>query len=175
MSLIRKKTNRTLKILTGSFLFLISAPCVIGMIYDLITGADNLGGAVVAGTFFGILGLFGAYLLVKGFRTPQEGELLIDGNLEREVLYRARVHQGVLTVPRLAMETSLTLADAEVLLSELHRQGYAQADLSSEGVLEYHFPDLAPQMVLDDLERAIEDAHDATHEATKEQRAYKEE
>lgn len=164
MQLERQKNNRIGKLAIGSFLLLISTPCVIGMVYDLIAGTDNVLGALMAGSFFFILAIIGLFFLRLGFNTPKQDPLILSQQLEREVLHRACVHQGILSVPRLAMETNISIADAELVLQEFQTRGYARLEISPRGTLEYHFPDFLEAVVLDDLDSQIEAAAHEVYE-----------
>lgn len=158
MALQKKKSNRRVKLVSGLILVLFSSPCVIAMLFDLITGADNLLGALMAGTFFTVLAALGIYLLVLGARTPAEDELIIDANLERKVLRLAQGNDGRLTPAHLTMESMLSLDEAEEVLVELERQGHAQSSVTRGGAVEYVFPSLETGTTLDALESEIESA-----------------
>lgn len=59
---------------------------------------------------------------------------------ERTVLQLAKVHHGVLTVAAVATHTTLSLEEAEQILTQLHLDGFATIDVDDQGALIYHFP-----------------------------------
>ncbi|AEJ62450.1 hypothetical protein Spith_2195 [Spirochaeta thermophila DSM 6578] len=63
------------------------------------------------------------------------------GDREKEILLVARRHGGVLTPTILAVETELTLKEAEKMLEQLASKGYASMEITDSGRIEYHFPE----------------------------------
>ena len=61
---------------------------------------------------------------------------------ESLVLQQAKAHKGVLRPADLAMNTRLSLAEAEDALKEMHSAGYAEVDVNDSGVLVYTFSGL---------------------------------
>ena len=60
-------------------------------------------------------------------------------NSERAILNVAKNHQGVLTVPMVSMETSLSLSQARDHLQKLYLNGYCTKDIDQDGVEIYEF------------------------------------
>ncbi|MFU8804741.1 MAG: hypothetical protein ACNA8W_13080 [Bradymonadaceae bacterium] len=137
------KAARTIKGIIGAFLVLFSMPCVAMMIHDIIVGTDNLAGAIGAGGFFGILATIGFFLIYLATRKPPERPLQIDERTERMILHVARINEGKLTQAHLAMQSSLTLEQASIVLTEFERRGVAYSVVGHAGGMEYVFPDLA--------------------------------
>lgn len=137
---------------------LFSSPCVIATVHDLIVGADDIEGALMVGSFCTMTTAIGIFLLVFGLKSPREAELVMSADLEKRVLQSASQQGGFLTVPRLAMETDLSLAQSEAILDELSRRGYANPQVSSEGAVEYVFQEFRSDRTLDELEFQIERA-----------------
>lgn len=158
MAVQTKNHARTAKMFIGAFLVLFSAPCIIGMIHDLVVGADNLVGALIVGSFFTIVAAIGIFTFWRGFRAPKTQPLIIDAHLERQILQQAQQAGGILSVTALAMNSNLTLQQAEEALDEFHRRGFAQTTVSDSGTIEYAFPDLQNEVTLDDLDREIQQA-----------------
>lgn len=58
------------------------------------------------------------------------------------VLFRlARKHQGMLTIPRVTLESGLALDEVEELLQDLYSRGYCECIIEDEGSVLYTFPD----------------------------------
>ena len=63
---------------------------------------------------------------------------------ERLILKMARTHGGRVSVTLIAVETDMTIAQAEEILEGLVHRGYASLEVRDSGGLEYHFPDFLP-------------------------------
>jgi predicted transcriptional regulator len=63
---------------------------------------------------------------------------------ERLILKTARNHAGRVSVTLIAVETDMTIAQAEEILEDLVHRGYASLEVRENGGLEYHFPDFLP-------------------------------
>ena len=63
---------------------------------------------------------------------------------ERLILKSAKTHDGRVSPTLIAVETDMTIAQAEKILTELVRKGYATLEVRDNGGLEYHFPDFLP-------------------------------
>lgn len=129
--------------LIGAFLTITSLPCVVAMIHDLVVGAGDLTGALVAGTFFIGLGALGIAMFWYGAIRKPDG-LAIEGpseriSVEKQVLQVAKNHGGKLTIADLVVETNLSVGEAEHALSELEMQNVATSHVSSSGQLVYEF------------------------------------
>lgn len=61
---------------------------------------------------------------------------------ERLILKAAQKHKGVVTPTMIAVESDLTISQAEEILEDLARRGYASLELRDSGGIEYRFPDL---------------------------------
>lgn len=122
-----------------------------GALAFILYGAGTM---VLSGIFFyfswklGISALFvlsglfplgaSAYLLwrlLRRGRTPRPWRYK---TREAAILQLAQRSAGRLTVAEVAMDTALTLQEAEAMLNELVRKGYADLQLSPSGVLVYH-------------------------------------
>ena len=60
-------------------------------------------------------------------------------DLEREVLRLARDHGGVLTPSLIAVESDISVADAERVLGDLAARGHASVEVRENGRVEYEF------------------------------------
>lgn len=138
----RRRTTRTVATVVGLFLVATSVPCVAMAIHDVATGADNLTGAIVAGSFFAVLliiGLGGSVWGLSSRRRSSHGSTSTD-SLEHRVLVAAKELEGKLTPATLAVETGLSLDEAEKNLNQMVDRGIAETWVSSGGNLVYAFP-----------------------------------
>lgn len=60
---------------------------------------------------------------------------------EVEVFRAAKERNGILTPVLLTMDAGYALDVSERLLEDLAKRGYARMEVTSEGKIEYHFPD----------------------------------
>ncbi len=74
----------------------------------------------------------------------QEDEKKIDHNKEKQVLKLAQAKEGVLTVTEVVLGTSLTLEEAEAILTSFSAKGYADMRVSDSGAIVYVFPAIRP-------------------------------
>lgn len=61
--------------------------------------------------------------------------------MEREILRLARDRGGILTPGLVALETSLSISDAERVLDGMATRGYAGMEVRDNGRIEYEFPE----------------------------------
>ena len=71
--------------------------------------------------------------------SPRVAEKQRTEEMEREVLRLARDRGGVLTPGLVALETSLSIADAERVLDGMASRGYAGMEVRDNGRIEYEF------------------------------------
>jgi hypothetical protein len=64
-------------------------------------------------------------------------------SLEKTVLKVARSRQGVVTPALVVLESDLKLEEAEAVLTDLAKRGYAELRVKDNGTLDYLFPELA--------------------------------
>lgn len=62
-------------------------------------------------------------------------------NPERLALEVARKSKGIVTVTVMALESGLSIAEAETILNELSVRGICRTELTEDGRIEYHFRD----------------------------------
>ena len=63
-------------------------------------------------------------------------------SIERQILNLAKTTDGKLTVTQVAMNTSLSLEDAEKHLQNMVKSGYVHMDVSESGIIIYEFIEL---------------------------------
>lgn len=139
-----RSTGQIVSLISGVVMILVSAPCVMAMIHDVITQADNLSGAIAAGTFFLVLGIIGGFMTWWGVKRPKVTGFQFDSNMERRLLNFARDHQGRVTVSLLAAESPLSLADCQAALESMELRGVCRSEFETSGALTYIFPDFVP-------------------------------
>ncbi len=71
-------------------------------------------------------------------RRPEESE--------REVLRLARSHGGVLTPSLVALESDLSIAEAEKILEGLAARGHSSVEVRANGRIEYEFAEFKPRL-----------------------------
>lgn len=149
----------------GTLFSLVSLPCVAAAIHDVITGAENMSGAVIMGVFFAGVLTVGFALLYFAFKPAKE-----DGSAAREreqwVLDAARRAGGVLSAPELAVDSAMSVDQAEKALEAMRAKGIAQPDVNEMGQMIYVFPAFykqgpvgaRDQMDMDDFDRRLAEA-----------------
>jgi hypothetical protein len=65
---------------------------------------------------------------------------------EKQVLQAARDEQGIITPTVVALKTDLSIQEAETMLEEMARKGYALMRVTESGRLEYEFPEFLPRL-----------------------------
>jgi hypothetical protein len=65
---------------------------------------------------------------------------------ERQVLQAARDEQGIITPTVVALKTDLSIQEAETMLEEMARKGYALMRVTDSGRVEYEFPEFLPRL-----------------------------
>jgi len=65
---------------------------------------------------------------------------------EKQVLQAARDEQGIVTPTVVALKTELSIQEAESMLEEMARKGYALMRVTESGRLEYEFPEFLPRL-----------------------------
>ena len=136
-----KKTGGWDSIITGFLLAL-----VFGFIY-LRTGSWVwLFPAVFAGVLPMLEGL--RRVLEARWRQPSSRELnkRRTEQMEREILRLARDRGGVLTPGLVALETSISISDAERVLDSMASRGYAGMEVRDNGRIEYEFAEFRPEI-----------------------------
>lgn len=137
---LKRSPAQVLSIVIGFLMFAASSPCVIGMLHDIITRADNLQGALIVGVFSSVVAIAGMLLVWTGVRQPKAAPLIISQDLERTVLGVARAHHGRLTVAELAVDTSLTLDQSLRVLEHFEAKTAARLHVTDDGDTVYVFP-----------------------------------
>ena len=129
--------------LTGLLVIALSLPCVLAMCHDVMVGADNLVGALMAGGFAGVIVVIGLVFIGIAAQSHHERGRIARHERERVVLQAARQHGGHLTVADLAVDSGLTVAESAALLDQMERVDLAQGAVSDAGQVVYVFPAFA--------------------------------
>ena len=142
----QRRALRAAAILSGALSLMMSSMCALGALLNLASSfqADMMIMLVFA---LGVCGL-GAASMSLGLRQRADAQLSMDALTQRALLALAQEHEGLLTPAWLAMQTDLTLVEAEQALRELVHQHVAELHLSPQGELLYVFPSLRPALAL---------------------------
>ena len=62
---------------------------------------------------------------------------------EKQVIRLAQQKGGRLTIPEIAVETSMTTAEAEEFMQEMASKGYVNMEVTDTGVIVYEFYEIA--------------------------------
>jgi hypothetical protein len=126
----------------GVTLALFSSFFVMAAIGDLFGGDTETKTSVLLGllVFFSGTGFAGAYLAKRSLRSPEP--TLTDEERERLVLRLAADHQGRLTAAEVAAHTPLSLQESQQMLERLEQHRAAELQLTPDGAMVYHFPQL---------------------------------
>lgn len=95
--------------------------------------------------------------LVEGLRRlGRERQLRVDGtqrealrstaSAEKQILLTAKEEKGIVTPALVALKTDLSIQEAEKLLEEMARKGYAAMRVTESGRIEYEFPEFLPRL-----------------------------
>jgi hypothetical protein len=77
-------------------------------------------------------------------RSPGPGAAI--ASRERQVLQAARDERGIITPTIVALKTDLSIQEAETMLEEMARKGYALMRVTDSGRVEYEFPEFLPHL-----------------------------
>jgi hypothetical protein len=97
--------------------------------------------------FAGILPLAEGLRRLRRERLPpkqveeQPQALLTSAAAEKQILLAAKEEKGIVTPALIALKTELTIQEAEKLLEEMARKGYAMMHVRDDGRIEYEFPE----------------------------------
>lgn len=145
------------KPITGILWFLTGGLAGLGTIYDLITMEQQVARANGYALMPGFEGMLPpadpafAYGYGPAPDRRASGPIVAPGapslrdptiELEQRILLCARQHEGRLTVPIVAAECGVSIAEADKKLGEIASQGHAEVEVTDSGVLVYDFPAL---------------------------------
>ena len=124
-------------------LTLFSLPGLVATIYDAVTQSEIWMGALLMGSFRAVLLLLGIGLGFLARKASREADQLdITEDMERHVLRMAKINGGETSAAMLALETTLNLDQAALVLAEFEKRGHAYSAVVGEGSRRYIFPDL---------------------------------
>ncbi len=95
--------------------------------------------AIAVGSVFGAAGT-GTFFW--GWNALQNRRQAVQGRLQREVLQLATKREGMLTVTEVAASLDLSLQAAEKVMDSLDDGFRVRSDITDEGVIVYHFPEV---------------------------------
>lgn len=94
--------------------------------------------------FLGVGPTIEGLLALRRMRASGASELPKEPDPEHEVLRIARAMRGRITASVVAVESSLSLAEAERVLDEMARGGHATLAVNDDGRVEYEFREFFP-------------------------------
>ncbi len=65
---------------------------------------------------------------------------------EKQVLQTAKEEKGIVTPALVALETSLSITQAEQILEKMAKKGYVVMHVKDDGRIEYEFPEFTPRV-----------------------------
>jgi hypothetical protein len=139
---------RVLLKVIGYFIIIFSITFLLVYIGMLLDGDDDPGVIIGLIALHTGTGLFGGYLLKIANRRQLEGQ-------EKMVLRIAAARGGKVTPEEVAMETSLTVEDAQKLLEKLCTQGAGQLQVTDQGGLVYTFSGLLSESERDSAQSPL--------------------
>jgi hypothetical protein len=99
--------------------------------------------------FAGVLPLVNGLIALPGsgrLEKKGEGTGRAVASREKQVLQAARDEQGIVTPTVIALKTELSIQEAETVLEEMARKGYALMRVTDSGRVEYEFPEFVPRL-----------------------------
>ena len=97
--------------------------------------------------FAGVLPLINGLLhLPQGRSARSDGQVKRAASGEKQVLEAARDEQGIITPTVVALKTDLSILEADKILEDMARKGYAQMRVTESGRVEYEFPEFQPRL-----------------------------
>jgi len=92
--------------------------------------------------FGGALPLVGGlYRLLRSRRTGRSASVEQDADAEKSILRAAQDRHGKLTPTLAALDTRLTIKQAQTLLEKMAKDGHAIMNVTTDGIIEFEFPD----------------------------------
>jgi hypothetical protein len=125
--------------------FGIAAAVFTGSLVALVTWlfTHALGTTLLAGGVVGGMGALVGLLILKGARSlSRRGDEVREEALQQSVLAMAGSRHGRVTTVEVAQNLSLSLRDADRMLTAMTFKGHAQVEVNAEGLLQYSFRDL---------------------------------
>ncbi|RDV36734.1 hypothetical protein DV096_16730 [Bradymonadaceae bacterium TMQ3] len=159
---------------------LFSLPCVVASLFDIFSGASDIDGSLILGSFFGLILVVAIYIARKARQlTLESRRLVVPEDLERFILQLVRKNDGELSAATLALESKLNLDQSAHVLAEFEKRGHAYSVVVGEASRRYIFPDLKASALpsdsgaadADDFMRRlaeserVEEPHYHTHES----------
>jgi hypothetical protein len=119
----------------------LGAIALLGALYALTGAGVFIFFGVIVGVLPAIRGLSKVVQARVGSQERKELEVVRSETRERTVLRLARSESGRLTPAIVAVNSELTLDDAEKQLREFADKGYAELNVTDDGRIEYLFPE----------------------------------
>ena len=123
----------------------LGALALLGVLYFFTGSGIFVFFGVIVGVLPAIRGLSKLLQARGGSEERKELESVRSESRERVVLRLAKAESGRLTPAIVAVNSELTLDDAEAQLREFVDKGYTELNVTEEGRLEYVFPEFLPR------------------------------
>lgn len=117
--------------LVGAVVALVGAIAHVGVLYGVGLG-------VLLGALGGVAGALG---LAGSRKLRERGDEVRDEALEQSILAMAGTRKGAVTTMEVSQNLSVTLVEADRLLTSMSRRGRASVEVNGEGILQYRFQD----------------------------------
>ena len=123
----------------------LGAVALFGAIYALTGGSIFIFVGVIVGVLPAIRGLSKLLQARVGSQERKQFQAAQSETRERVVLRLAKAESGRLTPAIVAVNSELTLDDAEAQLREFVDKGYTELNVTEDGRIEYVFPEFLPR------------------------------
>ncbi len=123
----------------------LGAIALFGALYALIGSRLFIFIGVIAGVLPAIRGLSKLLQARVGSQERKQLQAAQSETRERVVLRLAKAESGRLTPAVVAVNSELTIDDAEAQLREFADKGYAELNITEDGRIEYLFPEFLPR------------------------------
>ncbi len=136
----------TIRILLGIFGaggLLFSLPCVMAMLYNLVTFAPNPGASIIFLCIAMVLAIPSTFAAFKAITAKPPGLEQSQKGTEQLIFQVARAHNGRVSATHIAMETPLSIEQATSALHELEISGRIYSEVTIHGGTDFIFPELA--------------------------------
>lgn len=125
---------------------------LLGFVVNLSENPFEIGDLVAAVLFVAAPMAIGTALVRSHYKARQKA-LEADKHeqyrmLEKQVIRLAQKHNGRLTIPEIAVDTTMSTQEAEKFMEDMASKGYVDMQVSDSGVIVYEFYEIAQQQKL---------------------------
>lgn len=135
------------KLIGGGVLIFAGLVMLLGFIVNLTKNPVEFGDLVAALLFGGAPITIGGALIRSHFKDKQKAlqgkEDALQKQREKQIIRLAQQKGGRLTIPEIAVDTSMSTEEAEEFMRELVSKGYVDMQVTDSGVIVYEFYEIA--------------------------------